>query len=251
MGVFYTCVRKRVVNDVTDDIFRSGVPHAVETNLATRNAVNPRHAFLDVDPAVERAALDLQAASEPTPKPEETPPPSPLVVKEEPVHVSPTQQSDVLNTRDTLSATKEHIRDNIQALEKLAHSDNWQSVGKEAYRDNRQRLGKEHYLDNDQSLGATQSIHDSKFYLEKKSIRDNRQKISESATQRAAPQFPVPAKTTSVHTAHPVSENKAQVKPSISARVTQDDDEFRARMKKLKATVRDVNDSLSDLDPKL
>ena len=231
-----------MVNDVTDDIFRSGVPHAVETNLVTRNAINPRHSFVEGDPSTEKE-VDAEH------------------------HASQTSQ----HTGESAAAPSDPnaaLHDNIQALDKQAYSDNWQSLAGGALKDNLQSLGKEQlhdnrqaiedgvFTDNYQSLGASQSIQENKLYLEKKSIKDNRQKVSETAVQRAAPQMPATPNATAPKTAldsQPVDAKVAagavQGKASHPAAKIQDDDELRARMEKLKATVRNVSETLSDLDP--
>jgi len=189
-----------------ENIFRSGVPHAVETNLVTRNAVNPRHAFSDTNAEAQDALADSA---------------------EHAAH-SEKEVGDV----DAPVVAGEHITDNLQ------------DVDTDAFHDNRQ------------SLGDSQSIHEQKLYLEKKSIRDNRQKVTSTIVQRVAPQLPVQ------QTSAPPLQNSASSMPvtptsgtpnnamlAVATKLTEDD-ELRARMKKLKATVRDVSDTLSDLAPK-
>ena len=224
-----------------ENIFRSGVPHAVETNLVTRNAVNPRHAFSDTNAEAQDALADSAELAAHSAK----------------------QAGDV----DAPVVAGEHITDNLQAVDKPKFTDNWQALDTTNVTDNWQSLGKAHlqdnlqdvdtdaFHDNRQSLGDSQSIHEQKLYLEKKSIRDNRQKVTSTVVQRAAPQLPV-------HASAPPTQNSASSMPvtptsgtpnnamsAVAAKLAEDD-ELRARMKKLKATVRDVSDTLSDLAPK-
>ena len=212
-----------------ENIFRSGVAHAVETNLVTRNAVNPRHAFSDTNAEAQDALADSA---------------------EHAAH-SAKHAGDV----DAPVVAGEHITDNLQAVDKPKFTDNWQSLGKAHLQDNLQDVDTDAFHENRQSLGDSQSIHEQKLYLEKKSIRDNRQKVTSTIVQRVAPQLPV-------HASAPPSQNSAPSMPvtptsgtpnnamsTVAAKLAEDD-ELRARMKKLKATVRDVSDSLSDLAPK-
>lgn len=207
------------------------MPHAVETNLVTRNAVNPRHAFSEDDLAAEHAQLD--GADSPV--------------------LAPRSRAE----NDAPVVAGEHLSDNIQALDKANLTDNWQSLGKTHVQDNLQDIATDAFNDNRQSLGPSQSIQDNKLYLEKKSIKDNRQKVVSSNVQRAAPQLPedVLAALTSQSmapqvTSRSASQNQHNAVVANSTKPTEED-ELRARMKKLKATVRDVNHTLSDLDPKL
>ncbi len=224
-----------------DNIFRSGVPHAVETNLVTRNAINPRHAFSennssaeDVPPDdAEHAAHLAKLAGDIH---------APVVPGE---HVTDNWQAE----------GKPKFIDNLQALDKTNITDNWQSLGKTHQQENMQDVDTDAFHDNRQSLGPSQSIQEQKLYLEKKSIRDNRQKVTSNVAQRAAPQLPV-------HTSAPPLQNSASSMPvtptsgtpndamsAVAAKLAEDD-ELRARMKKLKATVQDVSHTLSDLAPK-
>ena len=235
-----------MVNEVPDDIFRSGVPHAVETNLVTRHAINPRHTFLETDPKA----------------PSQSP--------ERPAGPEASQATD--DVASTTHSTNHAWQDNIQSLGKQAFVDNWQSVGKQAHTDNFQTLGKDHhqynlqtiqrdaFQDNLQSLGASESIQETKVYFEKKSIKDNVQKVAETVMTRAAPQLPVASQAPVVNRAAVSKSAKPRLgktmqrelpdKASPSSARAQEEDELRARMQKLKATVRDVNDTLSDLDTK-
>jgi hypothetical protein len=225
-----------------DNIFRSGVPHAVETNLVTRNAINPRHAFSDTNPAVQDALADsAELASHSAKHADDVD--APVVAGEQ--------------FTDNLQAVDEpQFTDNWQALDKTNITDNWQSLGKAHQQDNMQGVDTDAFNDNRQSLGPSQSIQEQKLYLEKKSIRDNRQKVTSTIVQRAAPQLPAhvdPEKNVqssapqSLVNASTGTHDKAAVAGASQAT---EDDELRARMKKLKATVRDVSDTLSELAPK-
>lgn len=209
------------MSDVPDDIFRSGVPHAVETNLVTRHAINPRHTFNETDGLPSQQAPDS--------------PPPPIVAR-----------SNETDTH-TPHVPKDAWQDNIQSLGKAHHTDNLQALPSEAF------------VDNVQSVGAAQSIQEKKLYLEKKSIKDNVQKVVETAVMRAAPSLPHAKATPPSGTAlvsppkvrgNPTRQTQSAEKATAASRSAQEDDALRARMQKLKATVRDVKDTLSDLEPK-
>lgn len=210
-----------------DNILRSGVPHAVETNLVTRHAINPRHQFQDTDPqGAERASEAGQAADQVG-------------------HPHGPDQAPVLPAA--------HWQDNIQSLGRTQLQDNHQLLDQDQLQDNVQALSNAAMHDNRQSLGPAKGIEEKKLYLEKKSIRDNRQKIAPTLVERAAPQWSAPSDT------EPRSSNRgtaagastaSPARASSAAAALAHDDALRARMEKLKATVRNVNDSLSDLDDK-
>ena len=224
-----------------DNIFRSGVPHAVETNLVTRNAINPRHAFSEDNPAAQDASPnDAEHAAH-------------LAKLAGDIHAPVVPGEHLTDNLQALEKSK--FTDNLQALDKTNITDNWQSLGKAHQQDNMQDVGTDAFNDNRQSLGPSQSIHEQKLYLEKKSIKDNRQKVASSMVQRAAPQMPSHVAASPVSSSAsqtPVNATAGTQYKATAAGVTQptEDDELRARMKKLKATVRDVNDALSDLEPK-
>ena len=215
--------------NLPDNILRSGVPHAVETNLVTRHAINPRHTFLDTEPPTEAGDSDPSGDL-------------PRHGKGELDEVAPTVPS-------------EHLRDNVQALDKHGHTDNWQSLGQEHWHDNRQAAEGTVFKDNHQSLGPTPAIQEKKLYLEKKSIKDLRLKVAQRNTARSAPELreahtaTLPASAAVSGVALRKGADKKQTSAALSNAKQQEDDALRARMKKLKATVRDVNDTLSDLDP--
>ena len=224
-----------------DNIFRSGVPHAVETNLVTRNAVNPRHAFSENNPTTPDAS------------PEDAEQAAQLAQLAGDIHAPVVPGEHLTDNLQALEKSK--FTDNLQSLDQTNITDNWQSLGKAHQQDNMQGVDTDAFNDNRQSLGPSQSIQEQKLYLEKKSIRDNRQKVTSTVVQRAAPQMPhhVPASTVQPSASQtPVNPITGRHDKAAVAGASQptEDDELRARMKKLKATVRDVSDTLSELAPK-
>lgn len=205
-----------MANDVTDDILRSGVPHAVETSVVTRHAINPRHVFLDSDPTAEKA-----------------------------------------ESTDAPLGDQTSFADNWQKVPQQTHHTDTQTLGKEHLQDNSQAIHKDRVSDNRQSLGATQVIEEKKLYLEKKSIQDNRQKVAEKAVQRAAPPWAVqpddvvPKSDNLRRTLKGRGANASLIAEPVTLPLSKihDDDALKARMQKLRAKVRDVNEVLSDLDP--
>jgi hypothetical protein len=195
----------------------------------TRNAVNPRHVFSDDNPTAQDASPDNA---------------------EHAAHLA--KHAGDMNAP---VVPGEHFTDNLQALDKTNITDNWQSLGKAHQQDNLQEVDTDAFNDNRQSLGPSRSIQEQKLYLEKKSIKDNRQKVVISTLQRAAPQMPAHVSASPVQSSAsqtPVNATTGtQYKPAVAgATQPTEDDELRARMKKLKATVQDVKETLSDLAPK-
>jgi hypothetical protein len=214
-----------------DEIIRSGVAHSVETSRVTNNAVNPRNTFMDVE---EEAASDTSPNNDLTPVDramvefDKTPDAhaSKGAIPDYPV----TQKS--LNTKDKLSEKKSHIQDNIQALHNLAHSANKQSIGSDQFSDNYQ------------STGPAEHIKDHVVYLEKKSIRDNWQKAPQSI-ERAAAELVAP----SIKSVTPVAQaTPSKVEISSTEPANNTEDKLSARMRQIKAEVRTVNNSLSDIE---
>ena len=210
--------------------------------MVTRNAVNPRHAFSDTNPEAQDPLPDSTEHAAHTAK-QAVDGDAPVVAGE---HITDNLQG----------ADKPKFTDNWQALDTTNVTDNWQSLGKAHLQDNLQDVDTDAFHDNLQSLGHTQSIQEQKLYLEKKSIRDNRQKVATTFVQREAPQLPAQAVASNAvqpNATQPVAHalaDQSQNPPSASPSHPLEDDELRARMKKLKATVRDVNHTLSDLAPK-
>ena len=255
-----------------ENILRSGVPHAVETNLVTRHAINPRHTFLDTDASVEGESKELTDASQVPAHVHEALPPAP-VIEAEHLHDNIQAVDQTAFTDNWQSVSAHEVQDNWQSAGSHEVSDKWQSLGKTHQHDNLQSVPIDAMQDNQQSLGGRASIEEKKLYLEKKSIRDNRQKVVDTPLERAAPQWHTPAvtgqserqgadanavpKTVPNTTLHegPNSGPNAVAQAWTSAAQHElekalDDDALRARMQKLKATVRVVNNSLSELDHK-
>lgn len=225
-----------------DEILRNGVPHNVTTSLVTRNAVLPQNTFIKDEASALRGS-DLEGVI-PT-----------LVTQDLPIALDPTSSKaaadiapnypvskDKLTTNDALATIKSHIRDNIQALKNLAHSDNLQ------------RTDNDEFNKNIQSLGASRSIEDNKLFLEKKSIKTNRQLISKSKTERAAPNLAAPTATSpsdlnsDERQAH-ATEFQSSEKSLNDKHQPDQDTAFQMRVKKLKGHVRHVDSTLHSLDP--
>jgi len=247
-----------------ENILRSGVPHAVETNLVTRHAINPRHTFLETDASVEGESKELTDASQVPAHVHEALPPAP-VIEAEHLHDNIQAVDQTAFTDNWQSVSAHEVQDNWQSVSAHEVQDNWQSAGSHQVSDNWQSLGKTHQhdnlqsvpidamQDNQQSLGGRASIEEKKLYLEKKSIRDNRQKVVDTPLERAAPLWHTPAVTGQSESQGTVANAVAQAWTSAAQHELEkalDDDALRARMQKLKATVRVVNNSLSELDHK-
>ena len=227
---------------MTDEILRNGVPHNVTTSLVTRNAVLPQNIFVKEESSTLRDSGEEGAAPslvkrDPSPefeqtssKPEQQAAPNYPVAKEK------------LDANDALRITKSHIRDNIQALKNLAQSDNFQ------------RIEGDKFNQNMQSLGASRMIEDNKLYLEKKSIKSNRQLIAKSTTARAAPNLATSNSTNPSDLDPEGRQNQAtrtqNAESSLKDKDGSDaDNEFQMRVKKLKRHVRNVDSTLQNLDP--
>ena len=226
---------------MSDEILRNGVPHNVTTSLVTRNAVLPQNIFIKEESSTlrdsgEEGATPSPLTRDPSPEFEQTSSqPAPQAAPNYPV------AKEKIAANDALSITKSHIRDNIQALKNLAQSDNLQ------------RIDGDKFNQNMQSLGTSRSIEDNKLYLEKKSIKSNRQLIAKSTTARAAPNLATPNSTNPSDLDTERRQNQAtrsqNAESSLKDKDGSDaDNEFQMRVKKLKRHVRNVDSTLQDLD---
>ena len=223
------------VTQVNEKIIRSGIAHSVETSQVTKNAVNPRNTFIDVDAPIqeespspnanaqpERALVDFEKSPDSSKKN--------LGKSNYPV------LKESFNTRDKLSTVKSHIQENIQALHKLAHSEN------------RQSMGADRFTDNMQDTGPVEHIKDHIVYLGKKSIKDNFQKISKSAPRN------LPQTLSTKPENKPLPENNKKPSQNMTAseltKNSEDEDALTIRLKQIKAKVKTVNNSLTEFEDK-
>jgi phosphoketolase len=227
---------------VPDEILRSGVPHNVTTSVVTRNAVLPQNIFTKEDASALRdSGVDGAPPSTAMVKPAHAFDKTSMSAESQASPNYPVTQ-DKLVTHDALTGIKSHIKDNIQALKNLAHSDNLQ------------RTGKEEINENSQSVVALRSIQENKIFLEKKSIKSNRQLISKTTNARSA------ASLAASNATNPSGLNSGEleaqatglqnVDPSPTGENKSDQDSaFQQRIKKLKGHVRIVDSTLQNLDP--
>ena len=227
---------------MTDEILRNGVRHTVTTSLVTKNAVLPQNTFIQE----QASALGDSGLSDATPaSPTHAPSSEFQQTRSKPdIEPAPSPQAtaDKLQANDALTTIKSHIRDNIQALKNLAQSDNWQNIDVDKLNSNAQ------------GLGTSRSIEENKLYLEKKSIKDNRQKISETTNGRDAANLSAPAEIKPTGSSSKEIERQAKVGQAGDTTLPDknmpfEDSEFQMRVKKLKGHVRNVDSTLQNLDP--
>ena len=96
---------------MADKIFRSGAPHAVETNPVTRNAVLPRHELQATDPLQTERAVAPPSDGE-----------APLTHSN---HLDQAVAQPAAQYRDA----KSHLSENRQGLDATSLQDNLQGVG--------------------------------------------------------------------------------------------------------------------------
>jgi len=245
---------------------RNGVPHTVTTSLVTHNAVLPQNMFIhDEASPLGNSGVDGEA-------PMSVAPETFSAIEQTPSHpaleTAPTYPTakDKVEAANSLNATKSHIRDNIQALKNLAQADNWQSIdvdkfninvqeveSKKTLQDNHQNAHERSVAENFQNIGASKSIQENKLYLEKKSIKSNRQLVSESTNERASANLASTTenKLTGLNSRKIESQSgevqdgdKSLKKKPVSSQ----ENEFQMRVKKLKSHVRNVDNSLQNLD---
>jgi hypothetical protein len=227
---------------LTNEVLRNGVPHQVTTSLVTNNAVLPQNVFTTEEaPSLDDSAnssiapdsstLQNSGAFEQTSNV-----PTPKAAQDYPI------TQDTLQANDALTATKTHIRDNIQALKNLARSDNLQNVGADKF------------SKNIQEIESAKNIQETKLYLEKKSVKSNRQLISKTTFERAAPNLAshsseTPSNLSSDELNSQATQSEKRDQLQREKQLSLEDNAFQIRVKRLKNQVRDVDSTLHNLDP--
>lgn len=256
---------------MTDKIVRSETAHLVATSEITKNAVNPRNSFIDqdkpilADPAVHMDASDakdktLVAFSE-----------SPAI-ETGPASVFPSVV-DHFDTRSGFVEAKKHIQDNRQKLAVENPTDNdkfFESLHRMEERIS--TLREKHPKDNHQSTGAMPHISDNiqpldkvsykdnVLFREKKNIKKNFQSVNESM-QREALNLPTNTPSSAENEALAALEI-VQPADALSDEINLDDahlllngelgafdeDELRARVRKMQEKLTRVNQKLKDIE---
>ena len=190
------------MNELPNDVFLNGVPHSVQTSELTKNAINPRNAFIDheknelddISADFAKHAFDPMKALQIQPESSEAKQPEPNY---------PTAK-DSFAAHDSLSAPKTHLTGNIQKLSTDQSSESemfYESLHK--VEDRIQNLRKKHpskniqqihplnIEDNVQISGGINRFNDNMQSLHQKSFSENRQLIDEKTVgdnfQKLAP----------------------------------------------------------------
>ena len=256
---------------MTEKIVRSVTAHSVVTSEVTKNAVNPRNSFVDqdkatlADPAIE---MDASEAKDKT-----------LVAFLESQSVetgpAPSYPSIVehFDTRSGLVEAKKHIQDNHQKLtlenptdndkfvESLHRIEERISTLREKHpKDNHQSTGAvPHFSDNIQPLDKV-SYKDNILFREKKNIGTNIQSVRDGLP-RDAPSLPA-HKPSSEEDEALAAADPAQTTDALSDEINIDDaelllngelgsfdeDELRARVRKMQEKLTRVNQTLKDIE---
>jgi len=235
-----------------DKVVRSGVAHSVVTNEITRNAINPRNEFIEID------TTPLDAFSETL---SETHANSSQAALNQPV------VQDRYDTRTSLSAPKARITRNLQKLSPEKPTDNnlfFESLQKLEDRiqhlreqhptQNQQHIGRHDITDNVQSNGPIESTRDRVLYKEKKNIRKNVQHITESSPVRASANLlsPAPEVTTRPINLEAMNLEHLSVDDMNvlldEAMKSFNEDELKARIRKMKERLASANQTLKEIE---
>jgi hypothetical protein len=223
------------VSELPNDVFLNGVPHAVQTSELTKNAINPRNAFIDH----EKNQLDDMSADFAK---HAFDPIKALQMQPESSEVKPSQSNypstqDSFDTHDLLSVSKTHLTDNMQSLHQKSASENRQLIEQASVEDNFQKLA------------PTLSRRDTILYKEKKNIHTNLQKIeaSNSAREPATLVQTVQSEKKSDLNAHALHADSQLPTKSASSRLLVED-KLRARVRKMKENIGQVNRTLKEIE---
>lgn len=220
---------------MTEKIVRSVTAHSVETSAITKNAVNPRNHFIDqkkttlAEPTMEIEGSELKDKHS-------------VAFEESPAvdaGAAPDYPSftDHYDTRNELTQAKAHLRDNRQKLQSNTPQDNIQQIAQVAYKD-------------------------TVLYQEKKNIHANFQSVRESL-QRAVAKLPAHARSSSTDEfcapentgfSNPVSHDDINFDDAhllLNGDLgVFDEDELRARVRKMQEKLTRVNQTLKDIENK-
>ncbi len=256
---------------MTEKIVRSVTAHSVATSDVTKNAVNPRNSFIDqdkatlADPAIE---MDASEAKDKT-----------LVAFLESQSVetgpAPSYPSIVehFDTRSGLVEAKKHIQDNHQKLTLENPTDNDKFVESlQRIEERISTLREKHPKDNHQSTGAVPHLSDNIQPLDKVSYKDNilfrEKKNIGTNIQWVRDGLPRDAPSLPTHEASPdvdgilAALEAAQTVDVLSDDINLDDaqlllngelgafdeDELRARVRKMQEKLTRVNQTLKDIE---
>ena len=256
---------------MTEKIVRSVTAHSVATSDVTKNAVNPRNSFIDqdkatlADPAIE---MDASEAKDKT-----------LVafLESQSIETGPAPAYpsivDHFDTRSGLVEAKKHIQDNRQKLTLENPTDNDKFVQSLHRIEERiSTLREKHPKDNHQSTGAMPHFSDNIQPLDKVSYKDNvlfrEKKNIGTNIQSVRDGLPRDAPSMPIHTASPdvdgilAALEAAQTTDALSDEINLDDaqlllngelssfdeDELRARVRKMQEKLTRVNQTLKDIE---
>ncbi len=218
---------------MTKKIVKSVTAHSVATSEVTRNAVNPRNSFIDhdreclSDPAIEIDGDQMKdqssAVFETSPSRDAGPAPA---------YPSRVEHFD---GRSQLMTAKPHLQDHRQKLQTTSLTDNIQRLDQVA-------------------------LHDTVLYKEKKNIHANFQSVRESLL-RAAAKLSLPESTLKDANVPNDSNEEVLIAPcrdEINLDEAQlllngevgafDEDELRARVRKMQEKLTRVNQTLKDIE---
>jgi hypothetical protein len=256
---------------MTEKIVRSVTAHSVATSDVTKNAVNPRNSFIDQDkPALADPAIEMDASEAKDKTLVAFLESQPIETGPAPAYPSIVEHFD---TRSGLAAAKKHIQDNRQKLtvENLTDNDKFveslhrieeriSTLREKHPKDHHQSTGSVlHFSDNIQPLDKV-SYKDNILFREKKNIGTNIQSVRDGLP-RDVPSLPT-------HAASPDADRTlaaleaAQTMDALSDEVNLDDaqlllngelgsfdeDELRARVRKMQEKLTRVNLTLKDIE---
>jgi hypothetical protein len=256
---------------MTEKIVRSVTAHSVATSDVTKNAVNPRNSFIDqdqptlADPAIEMDAFEakdktLVAFLECQSIETEPAPAYPSIVEHFDTHSGFVQaKKHIQDNRQKL--TVENLMDNDKFVESLHRIEERISRLREKHpKDNPQSTGPVlHFSDNIQLLDKV-SYKDNILFREKKNIGTNIQSVRDDLP-RDAPSLPTHAASPDVDGILAALE-AAQTMDVMSNEINLDDaqlllngelgafdeDELRARVRKMQEKLTRVNQTLKDIE---
>jgi hypothetical protein len=238
---------------MTENIVRNGVAHSVSTNERTKNAVNPRNSFVDNDkPALADACVEFDESQAQDRDKVAFEQRASAASQQAPAYPSITDHYD---TRAG-SEPKKHLQDNLQHLSLENPTDNdkfFESLQK--VEDRISTLRQKHPKSNYQSMGDGEHYVDNILFREKKNITSRFQSVSETA-ERDAPRLPsqdTPSSTGApdvmdVNLDMPVDDSQLLLNGDLGAF---DEDELRARVRKMQVKLTRVNQTLKDMEKKL
>ena len=237
---------------MNDKLIRSGAPHSVTFNEATRNALSPKNELSEAEKQEITKQSEVQSAHPPVQLPTNH-----VAINSNDnslASVNPIFSSEQINKQSLTVGKKSLPQNNFQKIE------NDSLLGENNFHDAIQRLEdriqhfkENHHIDNRQTFSdEANHLRKDMVYLGKKNIKDFSVPISTLESQPSASQFDVEDEKTkpsdeSQTQSKETNVTQTKIKPSDTTPQELNDDDLQAQMRLMKEKLSKANQKLIDI----